>query len=151
MRVPPANIVPILSTELPGESRTDTIFSGILGLFQSGSWGIALIVFVASILVPVLKIVGITVLLLAARRNPPPYRRGLTRLYAALDLIGRWSMLDVFLVAFLAGAVHFGALANVQPQPGIIAFAAVVVLTMLATDAFDPHVLWQRERREAAT
>lgn len=143
----PANVLPVLSTELPGQSRTDTIMSGILGLCDDGSWAIAIIVFAASILVPLLKIVGLALLLFAARRGTSNHRRGLTRLYATLDFIGRWSMLDVFLVAFLCGAVQFGAFARVRPQPGAIAFAAAVVLTMLATDAFDPHALWPRNRR----
>lgn len=140
----PANVLPVLSTELPGQSRTDTIFSGIVGLCDDGSWGVAAIVFTASILVPLLKIVGLTILLTASRRPGTAHRRPLTRLYAVLDFVGRWSMLDVFLVAFLCGAVQFGALAKVQPQPGAVAFASVVVLTMLATDAFDPRSLWQR-------
>lgn len=147
----PANVLPVFSTEMPGESRTDTIVSGIIGLFEEGSWGIAIIVFVASILVPVLKIAGITVLLIAVRRVPAPFPRALTRLYATLDFIGRWSMLDVFLVAFLCGAVQFGTLAHVQPHAGIVAFAAVVVLTMLATDAFDPHALWRGTSAEQRT
>ncbi len=140
----PANVLPVLSTELPGQSRTDTIFSGIIGLCDDGSWGVAAIVFTASILVPLLKIVGLAILLTASRGHGTAHRRPLTRLYAVLDFIGRWSMLDVFLVAFLCGAVQFGALAKVQPQPGAIAFASVVVLTMLATDAFDPRSLWQK-------
>lgn len=139
----PANLLPVLYSELPGQVRSDTILSGIMGLCEDGSWGVAAIVFTASILVPLLKLVGLTILLLATRQRPPRHRRTLTRLYALLDFIGRWSMLDVFLVAFLSGAVQFGALAKVQPRSGIIAFAAAVVLTMLATDAFDPHVLWQ--------
>jgi paraquat-inducible protein A len=138
----PANFLPVLSTELPGQSRTDTIMSGIIGLCEDGSWGVAGIVFTASILVPLLKIAGIVTLLLGIRKRPVRRRRGLTRLYATLDFIGRWSMLDVFLVAFLSGAVQFGSLAKVQPQIGIVAFAAAVVLTMLATDAFDPRALW---------
>jgi len=138
----PANMLPILSTELPGQSRTDTIFSGIVGLCDDGSWGVAGIVFTASFLVPLLKICGLIVLLLSVRHRPVRHRRSLTRLYTVLDFIGRWSMLDVFLVGFLTGAVQFGSLAKVLPQPGAIAFAAAVVLTMLATDAFDPHALW---------
>lgn len=144
----PANVLPVLQTEMPGELRTDTIFSGIVGLCEDGSWAVAAIVFTASILVPLLKIVGVATLLVAARRRATHHRRGLTRLYAMLDFIGRWSMLDVFLVAFLSGAVQFGALAKVRPEPGAIAFAAVVVLTMLATDAFDPHSLWPRPSTE---
>lgn len=143
----PANIIPVLQTDMPGQARADTIFSGILGLVDDGSYGVALIVFTASILVPLLKIVGVATLVYSVHHPPVRHRRTLTRLYGALDFIGRWSMLDVFLVSFLAGAVQFGALAHVQPRSGAIAFAAVVVLTMLATDAFDPQAIW-RENRE---
>lgn len=147
----PANVLPVLSMEIPGQSRTDTIMSGIVGLCEDGSWAVAAIVFTASIMVPLLKIAGIATLLLGVRRRPVRHPRGLTRLYATLDFIGRWSMLDVFLVAFLSGAVRFGALAKVEPRSGIIAFAAAVVLTMLATDAFDPHTLWpDRGERKGA-
>jgi paraquat-inducible protein A len=142
----PANILPVLTTEIPGQTRTDTILSGIAGLWESGMWAIGAIVFVASVLIPALKLVGLAWLLLAARHGPPARARGLTRLYATLDFIGRWSMLDVFLVAFLSGAVRFGALARVEPQPGIIAFAAAVVLTVLATEAYDPRWLWNETK-----
>ena len=139
----PANFLPVLNTVTPGSVRTDTIFSGIMGLWNDGMWGIAAIVFTASILIPLLKLVGLAALLFSVRRGAPQRRKRLTRLYAALDFIGRWSMLDVFLVGFLAGIVQFGAFANVEPRAGIIAFASVVVLTVLATEAFDPHWLWE--------
>lgn len=142
----PANVLPVLSTNTGGAARTDTIMSGIIGLWRDGMPLISAIVFVASILIPLLKLVGLAWLLVAVRRGPPRSRRGLTRLYAVLEFIGRWSMLDVFLVAFLAGIVQFGALATVEPRPGIVAFAAAVVLTVLATDAFDPQLLWPEER-----
>ncbi|HWA88343.1 MAG TPA: paraquat-inducible protein A [Opitutus sp.] len=138
----PANLIPVISTNLTGQVRDDTIFSGIVVLWKQGLWGIAAIVFTASLLVPFLKLAGVSVLLLAARRPPSRHARPLTRLYATLDFIGRWSMLDVFLVAFLSGLVQFGSLATVAPRPGIVAFAAAVVLTMLATQAYDPRALW---------
>ncbi len=141
----PANLLPILYTSTPGSVRTDTIFSGIVGLCSDGMWAIGAIVFAASILIPLLKLAGLGWLLWLARRGPTQPPRRPTRLYAVLDLIGRWSMLDVFLVAFLAGVVQFGALAAVEPRSGIVAFAAVVVLTVLATDAFDPRWLWEHE------
>lgn len=141
----PANVLPVLSMQIPGGTRTDTIFSGIVELCEQGMWGIGIIVFTASMLVPALKLIGLGWLLVAARRDVRGKARSLTRWYARLDFIGRWSMLDVFLVAFLAGAVQFGALGLVQPRPGIIAFAAAVVLTMLATQSFDPRVFWDRE------
>ena len=138
----PANLLPVLSTKTGGASRTDTIMSGILGLWHDGMWAISAIVFVASILIPMLKLVGLSWLLFSVRHRAARNRRRLTRLYAGLDFIGRWSMLDVFLVAFLAGAVQFGALATIEPRSGIVAFAAAVVLTVLATDAFDPQLIW---------
>jgi paraquat-inducible protein A len=138
----PANILPVLSTNTGGQPRTDTIMSGIIGLWHDGMWGIAGIVFIASILIPLLKLLGLVWLILAARRRQPRHPRRLTRLYTTLDFIGRWSMLDVFLVAFLSGTVRFGSLATIQPRIGIAAFAAAVVLTVVATDAFDPRLLW---------
>ncbi len=138
----PANLIPVIRTDISGVVRDDTIYSGIMNLWQQGLWGIAAIVFTASLLVPALKLAGLTVLLLASRRGPSPRAPALTRIYVTLDFIGRWSMLDVFLVAFLAGLVQFGSLATISPQPGIVAFAAAVVLTMLATRAFDPRLLW---------
>jgi paraquat-inducible protein A len=137
-----ANQHPELSTNTGGSARTDTILSGIAGLWRDGMWAIAAIVFVASMLIPLLKLVGLTWLLIAVRRRTTTHRRGLTRLYNVLGFIGRWSMLDVFLVGFLAGAVQFGGLATIEPRAGIVAFAAAVVLTVLATDAFDPTLIW---------
>ena len=145
----PANVLPVLSTNITGSARTDTILSGIVGLWRDGLWAIAAIVFIASILIPLLKLVGLACLLLAVRRRTASRRRGLTRLYVMLDFIGRWSMLDVFLVAFLAGAVQFGALATIEPRSGIVAFAAAVVLTILATDAFDPQLIWNEPSRRS--
>jgi paraquat-inducible protein A len=141
----PANVLPVLSTNQLGVARTDTIFSGVISLWREGLWGIALIVFTASIVVPVIKLVSLGFLIHAARRAPHANRRGLTRLYAFVKFIGRWSMLDVFLVAFLAGAVRFGSIASVTPEPGVIAFAAAVVLTIFATETFDPRLLWDRD------
>jgi paraquat-inducible protein A len=138
----PANVLPVLSTNTTGQPREDTIFTGIVSLWQDGMGAIAAIVFIASILIPLLKLVGLTWLLLAVRHGPPRNARGLSRVYLVLDLIGRWSMLDVFLAAFLSGVVRFGVLASVEPRRGIIAFAIAVVLTVLATDAFDPRLLW---------
>ncbi len=139
----PANFLPVLTTETSGHRRTDTIFSGVVELWRQDLWAIAVIVFVASIVIPILKLVGLSWLLVKARRGPVRDARRLTRLYGALDFIGRWSMLDVFLVGFLSGVVQFGVFSNVEPRRGIVAFAIAVVLTVLATHAFDPRVLWR--------
>jgi paraquat-inducible protein A len=145
----PANILPVLSTQTPGQARTDTIFSGIVALHNGGLWAIGAIVFIASILIPALKLAGLAWLQWSTRHGPPlRHARGLTRLYSVLRFIGRWSMLDVFLVAFLSGAVRFGLFANVEPRAGIVAFAAAVVLTVLATAAFDPRALWSKLPQE---
>jgi Uncharacterized paraquat-inducible protein A len=146
----PANVLPILTTRTMGQVRTDTIFSGTVELWRQEFWAIAAIVFIASIVIPVLKLAGLGWLLVAARRGNVRDPRRLTRLYEVLDFIGRWSMLDVFLVAFLAGLVRFGVFSNIEPGQGIAAFALAVVLTALATHAFDPRVLWRGQAMEAA-
>jgi paraquat-inducible protein A len=146
----PANVLPVVSTNTGGLARTDTIMSGIIALWQDGMPVISAIVFIASMVIPLFKLAGLAWLLFAARGRATRRRRLLTRFYAGLDFIGRWSMLDVFLVAFLAGIVQFGALATVEPRAGIVAFAAAVVLTVLATDAFDPRRLWDDPERAPA-
>jgi paraquat-inducible protein A len=138
----PANVLPVLSFNILGAVQTDTIFSGVRALYDEGLWGIALIVFTASILVPLLKLVSLGVLIHAVHTRSTRHRRGLTKLYALVKFIGRWSMLDVFLAAFLASAVQFGNIATVLPEPGIIAFAFTVVLTIFATEMFDSRLLW---------
>ncbi len=143
----PANLLPILTTRTMGRTRTDTIFSGTVELWRQELWAIAAIVFVASIVIPVLKLAGLSWLLVEAHRGRVRDPQRATRLYGALDFIGRWSMLDVFLVAFLAGLVRFGVFSNVEPGYGIVAFALAVVLTALATHAFDPRVLWRGQPR----
>jgi paraquat-inducible protein A len=142
----PANYFPVLTTQSSGDNRTDTIFSGALGLGQQGMWGLAAIVFTASILIPALKLGGLACLLWGAHHPHPERGRRLSRIYAALELIGRYSMLDVFLAAFLVGLVQFGGFATIQARGGLIAFAAVVILTVAATAAFDPTEIWAPRR-----
>lgn len=148
----PAYLLPVMHLGMVGKPPNDTtILSGVIQLWDQGLGGLAAIVFTASFLVPLLKLGGLAWLLAAARRGPaePARSRRLTRIYGAIDFIGRWSMLDVFLVAFLCGAVRFGKLASVQPRPGVAAFAAVVVLTMVATHRFDPRQLWPGAKVES--
>ena len=137
----PAYTLPVMSIEKLGHANADTIFSGVWKLWQKGMWGLALIVFTASLLVPVLKLTGLTFLLAASRWRGLAGAAMLGRLHGILHFIGRWSMLDIFLVAFLCGIVRFGGLASVGARPGAVAFAAAVILTMFATAAFDPRML----------
>ncbi|MEO6994035.1 MAG: paraquat-inducible protein A [Lacunisphaera sp.] len=147
----PAYALPVMHLGSLGQTASDTtILSGIVELWRQGLGGLAAIVFTASFLVPLLKLGGLSWLLVAASGEKPSNPRRLTRVYAAIDFIGRWSMLDVFLVAFLSGAVRFGQIASVHPRPGVAAFGGVVVLTMLATHQFDPRVLWADARRSDA-
>lgn len=146
----PANVLPVVSTHLMGQARTDTIWSSVVALHDDGLWGIALIVFVASMVVPLLKLAGLGALLHAVHTGSTAHRRALTRLYGFVKFIGRWSMLDVFLVAFLTGAVQFGLMASVRPEPGVIAFAAAVVLTIFATESFDPRLLWDTDASQSS-
>ena len=142
----PANLLPVLETETTGQNRIDTIYSGVKELYRQGLWPLAAIVFIASIVIPFLKLAGLAGLLVRAHRGPAENSQTATKIYAAVNFIGRWSMLDVFLGALLLGLVQFGELATVIPRSGLIAFAAAVVLTILATGAFDPRQLWIQSR-----
>lgn len=139
----PGNLLPFMFVRQAGELPTEPEIGGGVRLFVAqGFWGLAAIVFIASVVVPFVKLAGLAILWRAAVRGDGRHPEGFTRLHGLLDYIGRWSMLDVFLAAFLSGAVRFGPLASVEPRRGIVAFAAVVALTMLATRAFDPRLLW---------
>ena len=139
----PANILPILHTgNLFGGTRTDTIMSGVAHLWETGSAGLAIIIFIASIVIPFAKILSLGFLLVTTQRRSQwkPLLR--TKLYRATHWIGRWSMTDIYVGATLVALVHLGPFANIEPGDGAIAFGAVVVLTMLATLSFDPRVMW---------
>ncbi len=140
----PANLLPIMETHSPFGTDEDTILSGIIFLWQSGSWLLALIVFSASIVLPLVKLLSLTYLLWTVKRSPTRNPLGRARLYRLLELIGRWSMLDVYVVTLLVALVQVQSLASISPGAGVVAFGAVVVLSMLATMAFDPRLIWDR-------
>lgn len=143
----PANTLPVLRTTQGFDRTADTILSGVVSLWRAGSWDLAIIVFSASIVVPLLKIGTMLMLLITTQRGSQAHRAERTRLYRILEAIGHWSMLDVFAVALLVALVHFGPLAQAEPGGGIIAFGAVVVLTMLSTMSFDPRLIWDAPTR----
>ncbi len=138
----PANVLPVMHTRTIFEDERDTIMSGVLTLLQSGSWPIALLVFVASIVVPLLKILALAMVLFSAWRGKSKNRLQRSELYRLVEFIGRWSMLDVYAIAMLVALVQIQSLAFVSPGWGAPAFAAVVVLTMIAARTFDERLLW---------
>ena len=138
----PANILPIVTTQTLASSRSDTILSGVVVLYTSGSWPLALIVLVASVMIPLGKLVTLAYLLISVRRGSAQGSRDRTRLYRMVELIGRWSMLDVFVVTFVVALIQLRPLMSSQPGPGLPFFAAVVILTMLAATSFDPRLIW---------
>jgi paraquat-inducible protein A len=138
----PANLLPVMRThEILGDDD-DTILSGVISLAHQGSWPIALLVFFASIVVPLLKLVALGDILFAIWRGRVRNPRQRSRLFRMVEFVGRWSMLDVFALSLLASLVQIPSLAIVQVRPGAFAFAAVVVLTMLAAQSFDERLLW---------
>ncbi|MEF7614611.1 paraquat-inducible protein A [Aquincola sp. MAHUQ-54] len=139
----PSNTLPIMVTRSAVGERSDTILSGIVALAQAGSWPLAAIVFVASVLVPLLKLGVLSYLVLAVHLRWERGRRHRTTLYRLIELVGRWSMLDVFVVGMLAALVQLGPAAQVSAGPGVVAFGTVVWLTLWATQSFDPRLIWR--------
>lgn len=138
----PANLYPIMFTTSLGTTEPQTIIGGVVHLAQSGSWPIALVIFVASVIVPISKVVALAWLCLAARHGWHHDSRAQMRLYRVTEKIGRWSMIDVFVVAILAALVQAGALMAIQPGPAALSFAGVVLITMVAALSFDSRRLW---------
>ncbi len=138
----PANMLPVLNTTTPQGSDDDTIMGGVIFLYTSGSWPLALMVLVASVMIPLGKLISLAYLLISVQRGSVKNRRECTRLYRIVVFIGRWSMLDVFVDTFTVALVQLQPLMSVTPGPGVLFFAAVVVLTMLAAESFDPRLIW---------
>ena len=138
----PANLLPVLTLTRFGRGEPSTILAGVEELYQAGMLPLALLVFFASICVPCLKVVGLTIMVIMTHFRLGAALHDRTRLFRVIDFIGRWSMIDVFMISILVALVHFGFLANVDADPGIVAFAAVVVLTIFAAEAFDPRLMW---------
>lgn len=138
----PANIFPVMITSSFLGAQEDTIMSGIVYFWTSGSWELALLIFTASFLVPLFKLVTLFILLITAQRQSTWRLKERAKLYRIVEFIGRWSMLDVFVVTILAGLVQIHGIATITAGFGIAAFAAVVVLTMLAALSFDPRLTW---------
>ncbi|MGA7780106.1 MAG: paraquat-inducible protein A [Paraburkholderia sp.] len=146
----PANVLPVMYTSSLFGAERDTIMSGVVYLWTSGSWLLALVVFIASVAVPMLKIIAIAFLSISIQLHSRwnPERR--TRIYRMVELVGRWSMLDIYVITMLVALVQFKALATIQAGAAAVAFGAVVVLTMFAAMSFDPRLIWDAARQDHA-
>ncbi len=139
----PANLYPIMTTTSLGDETPSTIIGGVLIFLGHGDWPIALIIFTASVVVPIGKVFALSWLCITVKRSGEPrFKHKRQKLYRITELIGRWSMIDVFVVAILVSLVHAGSLLSITPGPAALAFSAVVVITMLAANSFDPRLIW---------
>ncbi|WP_371185082.1 paraquat-inducible protein A [Thalassotalea maritima] len=141
----PANAYPIMTILYFGQGQPDTILSGILLLTKLGMYPIAIIVFIASFVVPLAKILGLFMLLVSLQRPSRLSQKQRTILYRLIEFFGRWSMLDVFVVALLVALVEIGSVVNVVAGPGATAFGIMVILTIFAANSFDPRLLWDQQ------
>ncbi|MGV6818705.1 MAG: paraquat-inducible protein A [Thiotrichales bacterium] len=144
----PANTFPVMTVVWLGQGEPSTILQGVIHLIYEGMWPLALIVFVASIFVPVLKLIVLSWLLISIHLKSSWRSVDRTRLYRLTEFVGRWSMVDIFVIAVLSALVQFGSLANIEPGIGSLSFAAVVVLTMFAAHTFDPRLIWDNATHE---
>jgi len=145
----PANLLPVMTLIGVGGAGRSTIMSGVFELIHNNLWPLAVIVFVASIVLPLMKLFGLTWMLVSIRLRSSHLLRTRTRLFRTIDLIGRWSYIDVFMGSVLVSLLQFGSLTSVRAEPGLVAFAAVVAITMLATEMFDARLMWDAASRSA--
>jgi paraquat-inducible protein A len=140
----PANMIPIMSVTSLGKVQSDTIISGVIYFIKTGMWPIALVIFIASVFVPILKLIILLFLLISVHMKSLWHPKDRTRLYRAIEAIGRWSMVDIYVVTLMVALVKLGSLADIEAAPGAIFFAAVVVVTMFAAMSFDPRLIWDK-------
>ncbi len=138
----PANLLPMTITTALGIKQADTIMSGVIYFMQSGAWEIAAVIFIASIFVPFAKLLILIFLLLSVQFRSNWRPRDRTILYRLTELVGRWSMVDIYVVTILVALVKLGAVASVEAGPAAVFFASVVVVTMFAAESFDPRLIW---------
>lgn len=138
----PANLLPIMTVTQFGQGEPSTILGGVKLLIHAGMWPVAALVFFASVVVPVMKLVCLIYLLVSVQRRSSWRPKDRTVLYRVLEAVGRWSMVDIFMISILVALVSLGAIATVEPGTGAIAFGAVVIITMMAAMAFDPRLIW---------
>lgn len=138
----PANVLPIMTTTQLGRAEDSTILGGVVLLMEMGSFPIAAVIFIASVMVPTGKLLAISWLCWSVASGQTKSKRQRTRLYRVTEFVGKWSMTDVFVVSILVALIHIGGLLNITAGPAAIAFGGVVVVTMLAAESFDPRLIW---------
>ena len=141
----PANLLPVMYTSIFGSAAENTIMSGVIEFWHSGSWDLALLIFIASVAVPCVKFMVLGTLLISCQMRSQWAMRERSKLYRLIEVIGYWSMLDVLVVALVAALVQFRSLSTIDPRMGILFFGLVVVLTMFAAMSFDPRLIWDAE------
>ena len=143
----PANILPITRVVSFGKAQSDTIMSGVIYFVKSGSWPIALVIFVASVFVPLVKLIILMYLLISVQLKSKWRPKDRTRLYRITEAVGRWSMVDIYVVTLLVALVKLGALATIEAGPGAVFFAGVVIITIFAAMSFDPRLIWDTQEQ----
>jgi paraquat-inducible protein A len=138
------------TTSLTGE-EPDTILSGVVILYETGTWYLALILLIASVMIPLAKLASLAYLLVTVQRGSARNNRERTRLYRILEIIGRWSMVDVFVATFVVALIQLKPLMSVAPEPGVLFFSAVVILTIFAAESFDPRLIWDSSQGKQET
>jgi paraquat-inducible protein A len=138
----PANMLPIMKVTSLGNAQADTILSGVIYLLVHGMWPLALVVFIASVFVPLAKLIILVYLLISVQRRSQWRPVDRTRLYRITEAVGRWSMVDIYVVTIMVALVKLGNLATIEAQAGAIFFGAVVVITIVAAMSFDPRLIW---------
>lgn len=147
----PANLLPVMKSSTLSGAEDDTIMSGVIYLWVSGSQALSIILFIASILIPISKLVVLTYLLISVRRRSVWKPKVRTQMYRVLEAVGRWSMIDIYVAAMLTALVQFGSIMSINVGTGAIAFGAVVVLTMFAAESFDPRLIWDAAAQSEQT
>jgi len=147
----PANILPVMLTTTLTSEQPDTIISGVVYLYTSGSWYLALILLIASVMIPLAKLAALAYLLVTVQRGSARNNRERARLYRVLAIIGRWSMVDVFVATFVVALIQLQPFMSVTPEPGVLFFSAVVILTIIASESFDPRLIWDSSQGKQET
>ena len=147
----PANLLPMMHVQTFAGTQSDTILSGVLYFLETGSYMIAGVIFIASIIVPITKLLILIYLLLSVQHNKPVHQLKRKRLYVLTEIIGKWSMVDVYVVAIMIALVHFGGFSQVEAGEGANYFLLVVIVTMIAAMRFDPRLIWDIPPQDTKT